>query len=148
MIPPPGCVAEPFMYRPRSGVRYRAHPGTGPVEEQLLQRQLALEDVALGQPEVALDVERRLDLHVQDQVADVRHALLDRGEHRLAERVPLVVPRAQLRSRLYGAYWTKHEMMCLPGGAIDGSTSVGMIMSMYGRRLKCPYFASSYARSM
>ena len=44
---------------------------------------------------------------------------------------------------LYGAYWTKQLMTCLPGGAMDGSTSVGMIMSMYGLRLKCPYFASS-----
>ena len=44
---------------------------------------------------------------------------------------------------LYGAYWTKQLMTCLPGGAIDGSTRVGMIMSMYGLRLKCPYFASS-----
>ena len=44
---------------------------------------------------------------------------------------------------LYGAYWTKQLMTCLPGGAIDGSTRVGMIMSMYGFRLKWPYFASS-----
>ena len=35
---------------------------------------------------------------------------------------------------LYGAYWTKQLMTCLPGGAIVGSTSVGMIMSMYGLR--------------
>ena len=33
-------------------------------------------------------------------------------------------------ARWYGAYWTKQLMSCLPGGAIDGSTSVGMIMSM------------------
>ncbi len=44
---------------------------------------------------------------------------------------------------LYGAYWTKQLMTCLPGGAIVGSTRVGMIMSMYGLRLKRPYFASS-----
>src|SRR5215468_3113247 len=29
MMPPPGCVAEPHMYRLRIGVRYCAHPGTG-----------------------------------------------------------------------------------------------------------------------
>src|SRR5579862_9105548 len=29
MIPPPGCVAEPHMYRFLIGVRYCAHPGTG-----------------------------------------------------------------------------------------------------------------------
>ena len=39
-------------------------------------------------------------------------------------------------------------MTCLPGGAIAGSTSVGMIASMYGRRENRPYLASSYARSM
>ena len=33
----------------------------------------------------------------------------------------------------YGAYCTKQLMMCLPGGAMRGSTRVGMIMSMYGR---------------
>src|SRR6476660_3538000 len=49
---------------------------------------------------------------------------------------------------LYGAYCTKHERMCLPGGATDGSVSVGITMSMYGRRENSPYFASSYARSM
>ena len=31
---------------------------------------------------------------------------------------------------------------------MDGSTSVGMMQSMYGRRLNRPNFASSYARSM
>ena len=32
--------------------------------------------------------------------------------------------------RWYGAYCTKHDITCLPGGAIDGSTSVGMMQSM------------------
>ena len=29
MIPPPGWTAEPQSHRFRTGVRYRAHPGTG-----------------------------------------------------------------------------------------------------------------------
>src|SRR5690348_10957222 len=29
MMPPPGCVADPHMYRFLMGVRYCAHPGTG-----------------------------------------------------------------------------------------------------------------------
>ena len=33
-------------------------------------------------------------------------------------------------SRWYGAYWTKQLITCLPGGAIVGSTSVGMMQSM------------------
>src|SRR2546423_6843161 len=51
-------------------------------------------------------------------------------------------------ANLYGAYCTKQDRMCLPGGATDGSVSVGMTMSMYGRRENSPYFAWSYARSM
>ncbi len=47
----------------------------------------------------------------------------------------------------YGAHCTKQLMTCLSGGAIDGSTRVGIIMSMNGRREKWPYFASSYASS-
>src|SRR6267378_4718486 len=49
---------------------------------------------------------------------------------------------------LYGAYCTKHDMTCLPGGATEGSVSVGITMSMYGWEDQCPYFASSYAFSM
>ena len=78
-----------------------------------------------------------------DDVPDVRRELRDPVDDRVAERVALVVPGPELGSSLYGAYWTKQLMTCLPGGAIGGSTRVGMIMSMYGRRLKWPYFASS-----
>ena len=38
--------------------------GHGPQEEELLERQLALEDVALGETPLALEVERRHDLAV------------------------------------------------------------------------------------
>ena len=61
-----------------------------------------------------------------------------------ASRSSSQVPDASL----YGAYCTKHDRMCLPGGATDGSVSVGITMSMYGRRENSPYFAWSYARSM
>src|SRR5215469_6966562 len=57
---------------------------------------------------------------------------------------------SQLRpgASLYGAYCTKHDITCLPGGATEGSVSDGITISIYGRREKFPYFASSYARSM
>ena len=58
-------------------------------------------------------------------------------------RLPLSSHVPSSGASLYGAYWTKHEITCLPGGAICGSTRVGMIMSMYGRSLQRPYFASS-----
>ena len=51
--------------------------GRGAQEEQLLERQLALEDVAFGQAPLALEVERREHLAVQDDVADVRRVLGD-----------------------------------------------------------------------
>src|SRR5688500_19880027 len=41
--------------------------------------------------------------------------------------------------RLYGAYCTKHDITCLPGGATEGSVKLGITMSMYGRREKRPY---------
>ena len=40
----------------------------GTKKEELLERQLALEDVALGQAPLALEVERRDDLPVADDV--------------------------------------------------------------------------------
>ena len=48
---------------------------------------------------------------------------------------------------LYGAYCTKIDITCLPGGAIAGSIIDGITMSMYGSRETSPYLASSYARS-
>src|SRR5208337_1292041 len=47
-----------------------------------------------------------------------------------------------------GAYCTKHDSTCFPGGATDGSVNEGITMSMYGCREKLPYLASSYARSI
>src|ERR1700689_188022 len=49
---------------------------------------------------------------------------------------------------LYGAYCTKHDMTCFPGGATEGSVREGITISMYGRGENSPYFAWSYARSM
>ena len=43
----------------------------------------------------------------------------------------------------YGAYCTKHDITCLPGGAISGSIIEGKIMSTYGCFAKRSYFASS-----
>ena len=130
-----GRAAQPQVLDRAS--RYRAQPGHRPVEEQLLQRELALEDVALGQAERLLDVQRRQHLPVQDHVADVRGVLGDRVDHRVAERLArLRRPTPRRRPAGTGAHCTKQLMTCLPGGAIDGSTSVGMIMSMYGRREK------------
>jgi len=49
--------------------------------------------------------------------------------------------------RWYGAYCTKHDMTCLPGGAMSGSTTDWIAASMNGRSEYQPYFAASKARS-
>ena len=40
-------------------------------------------------------------------------------------------------------YWMKHDMTCLPGGAMSASMVDWMAMSMYGFWLYQPYLASS-----
>src|SRR5213596_1978925 len=135
-----GRTAHPQVPQRRSvprPSRYRS------VEEELLEGELALEDVALGQPEPVLDVLGGQDLRVQDQLADVgaRSSMVSRTVSANASR--RASSHSSPSTRRYGAYWTKQLMTCLPGGAIDGSTWVGMIMSMYGRRLYRPSFASS-----
>ena len=74
----------------RQMIRQLAHEIKNPLggirgAAQLLERQLALEDVALGQPDVTLHVQGRHDLAVQDDVADVRCALGDDVDDGVAE---------------------------------------------------------------
>src|SRR5262245_1513131 len=52
--------------------------GSRTKEEQLLEGQLALKDVAFGEPELALEIERREHLPMQDDVANVRCMLGER----------------------------------------------------------------------
>ena len=61
-------------------------------EKQLFERELSLKDVAFGEPELALEVERRQHLPVEDAVPDVRREPRNRVDDRIAERVPLDVP--------------------------------------------------------
>ena len=64
----------------------------GPQEEELLERELALEDVAFRQAPLALQIERRDDLPVQDDVPQIRRELRQRVDDRVAERLALRVP--------------------------------------------------------
>ena len=94
MMPPPGCTDEPHIQRSLDG-RPEARPaGHRPVDEQLLERQLALEDVALGETHGALDVERRQHLAVQDQAPDVRRPFGEGVDDGVAEGLALLVPGA------------------------------------------------------
>src|SRR3989304_4703264 len=78
--------------RPEAGVA-----GHRSAEEELLESQLALEDVALGQADDALHVERRVHLAPDDDLPDVRRPLGDGVDDRVAEGFALVVPGAQAR---------------------------------------------------
>ena len=68
--------------------RHRAH------REHLVQAHLAVEDVAAGDAEAALQVERRQHLPVLDDGADVGRVLLDQRDHAVAERLAQFVPGA------------------------------------------------------
>ena len=68
------------------------------------------------------------------------------AKHRSAKASPI---RSQPGPRsVYGAYCTKMDIRCRPGGATVGSTTEGIVHSSTGRSDGRPYFASSYARSM
>ena len=63
-------------------------------EEELVEPQLALEDVALGQPGAALDVQRGQHLTFEDDVRQVRRVLGERPDDGVPEGVALGVPVA------------------------------------------------------
>ena len=127
MMPPPGCVADPHIHK-MFHRRLVPSPSPAPDARTAAPAQFALEDVALGQSEFALEVERCQDLPVQDDVADVRRVLGDRVDDRVAEGFALDVQAGALAMSIafevYGAYWTKHDRMCLPAARQrDRSTS-------------------------
>ena len=69
MMPPPGMgrrAAHVEVADRRAVARPARHRAQ---EEELLERQLALEDVAFGEAELALEVERRQHLAVQDDAS-------------------------------------------------------------------------------
>src|SRR6185437_15806780 len=66
--------------------------GYGTQEEKLLQRELALKDVALAESELAFQVERREHLLVDDDVLQVRRIFGNSIDHVVAECFTLLVP--------------------------------------------------------
>src|SRR6185503_11282955 len=146
MIPPPGWVDEPHSHRSLIGVRNRAQPGTGRLKKSCSSE---------SSPWKMLPSVRPVVRSMSSGVMTWRWRIFDgRSGANSAIRLTTASPNASRwrsqpagpprdSSSWYGAYWTKQLMTCLPGGAIDGSTRVGMTMSMYGFALKRPYFASS-----
>src|SRR6476661_9119851 len=65
-----------------------------PEEEHLRREELAGEDVALAETDRSLDVERRPDLALEDEVAEAREERLEDGLNGVAEVLLLGVPVA------------------------------------------------------
>src|SRR5207245_6170726 len=61
-------------------------------EEELLERQLALEDVPFGEAELAVEIEGREHLTADDDLLQVRSVPCDRVDDRVAERLALLLP--------------------------------------------------------
>src|SRR5258706_1214101 len=72
-------------------------PRRGAQKEQLMQRQLPSEDIALGKAGDLLDIERRNHLTVQDLRLEPRCEALDRVDDRVAERLALCVAPATVQ---------------------------------------------------
>ena len=86
-----GRAAHPQVLDGRLVLRVAGH---GTQEEQLLERELALEDVAFGQSQLAFEIERRDHLPADDDVLDVGREFGDGVDDVVAELFPLLVPRA------------------------------------------------------
>ena len=97
MTPPPGWVLEPHMYMPSHRRAVLRVTRDRAVEQQLIEGQLALEDVALGQAHLVLDVPRRADLGMQDEILEVRAVARDRIDHGVAERLTALPASTPLR---------------------------------------------------
>src|SRR5829696_720392 len=65
--------------------------GKRPVEQQLIQRQLALENIALGQTYFVFQLARRAHLDVANQLLEVRAVPRDLIQNRLFESVAIPV---------------------------------------------------------
>src|SRR5262249_15184623 len=73
--------------------------GDGTEEEELRRRHRSLEDVAAGEAEAALDVERGEDLAVEDGAAEVWGVLIHEGETAVGKGLLRVVPAAVPEAR-------------------------------------------------
>src|SRR5581483_5495190 len=148
MMPPPGWVAEPQSHRSLTGVRYLAHPGTGRLKKSCSSESSPWKMLPSVRPVIS-----SMSSGVTTCLWMMRSRILGNRSSSVSitaspNAVRISSSQTFPSARWYGAHCTKQLMMCLPGGAIAGSTSGGMMQSMYGRREKLTYFASSYARSM
>src|SRR6185369_13043815 len=118
----------------------------GSQKEELFERQLSLKNISFRQTKIAFKIEWSQNLSIANQLLDVGRVFSNRVHHRVAKLFAFLVPASFLQVVRGVLHEARHHV--LAGGATDGSVRLGITMSMYGRREKRPYFASSYARSM
>ena len=113
------------------------------VEQQLVHRQLALEDVALGEAHLVLELARRAHLDVADEAAGSSGCSARSGRAPCRGK-PSRSSSVQSRPWIFGGtYCTNTDMKCLPGGAMVGSVIDGISRSRYGSFDQVPFFQSS-----
>ncbi len=88
--PPPGCVDEPHMYKFPDRAFGIARNPERPVKQQLIDGQLALEDISLGQTDLLLHLMWRSDFHVYDEIFEARAVPFDFVDDGPAELVPFL----------------------------------------------------------
>ncbi len=69
-------------------------PEQRPPKIELVEALLAVHRVPACQAEVALEVERRDDLTCRHQPRQAGRQRIERGDHAVTERLPMVVPRS------------------------------------------------------
>src|SRR6266568_1382777 len=90
--PAAGMGARAAQVEPADGRAVLRPPRDRAHEEELLQRQVAVEDVPLGEAVGALEVERRQDLPRLDRPRHVRRVPPDDLHHAVAEELAVLVP--------------------------------------------------------
>ena len=142
MMPPPGCVADPHMYRFSDRRAVFRPTRDRPQEQQLLERELALKDVALAQSPFALEIERRDDLPVQNQRLQIGRVLRERVDDGVAEPLALVVPGRAFQVIRRVLHETRHHVFA---GRRDRRVRQARNDDIHvgPSRNTVPYFASS-----
>ena len=135
MTPPPGCAPDPQRYKPAHRhpvVRVAEH---GPRGEELVEREAAVEDIAAGEPEITLEIERASERGVPSTLARKFGAWVDRRRSsgrrpRRAHRPMYARPRpAAGRDGRAGRRGLRRAS---PGGASESSTTDGISTSTIG----------------
>ena len=115
MTPPPGWAAAPQRYSRGPACGSPRSPAPAAEREELVRRHRALEDVAAGQAEDALQIERRQHLAAEHRACEVRRVLVEDVEAAVGERRPACSSQVPLRASAYGRVLHEHRHQVLPG---------------------------------